>query len=486
MTEQPKINFHLTFSDYKTILKYLDTSNDVLNLMMVKKSNRTLTESFDFNSVSVSSKKLFPNLHKHYLYKRTDNLLPNCDEYHILYKVEYSEYNDMMKVYQRREIKPEQIHFKTIAFCKNDLEIWDDDVQHQQNDEIVEKENEVEKVNENEKKEVKSLQRKKTRDLNEIKTNDVCNDSEIKEKMCDQTEDLEETNLVDDFECEIESVKTRKIVLPNILKTITEGTFNNCRYLKEVVVGDNVTTIGKECFNLCIELTKIQLPSKLLSIGDFAFSGCSKLKEIELPSSLVVLGNRVFRNCHGLNKVIVKDTNHLHVTVPLWIRNMVDKNVTFDFIEFDKDDRLKWQQEHPEDCKEEYLTQIKVPESVNVIGFECFDDCHELVSVTLPSSLKSLKDYAFRKCVSLKEINIPEGVILIGYQCFFKCDKLRNLVIPKSVNYIGDSCFCFCDSLETIVLPALMKKKGKNHVYKNKGLNLFWNSNGVEILYHEE
>lgn len=158
------------------------------------------------------------------------------------------------------------------------------------------------------------------------------------------------------------------------------------------------------------------------------------------------------------------------------------------------------------------LTEVKIPNSVTVIGANAFADCTGLTSVTIPGSVTSIGQYAFRGCDGLRWVTIPPSVKKIEdgilYDCssltdivvdndnqyycssegvlynksktelkqypqgkvdsefvipntvteicnyaFFRCSNLTKVTIPGSVTYIGVNTFRFCSGLTELTLP---------------------------------
>lgn len=70
-----------------------------------------------------------------------------------------------------------------------------------------------------------------------------------------------------------------KISIPDGVKIIAEGAFENCHNLKEVKIPESVVSIGKNAFNYCTNLTKINIPASVQTIAKDAFSHCKLLKK---------------------------------------------------------------------------------------------------------------------------------------------------------------------------------------------------------------
>lgn len=98
------------------------------------------------------------------------------------------------------------------------------------------------------------------------------------------------------------------------------------------------------------------------------------------------------------------------------------------------------------------LTDVKIPDSVTVIGFSAFEDCTRLTNAALPKSLTSIGSQAFNDCHALRAVTIPESVNNIGTDAFSDCVSLTDLTIPRNVAVIGAAAFAGCTKLTNIVV----------------------------------
>lgn len=87
------------------------------------------------------------------------------------------------------------------------------------------------------------------------------------------------------------------------LSKIGEGSFKNCKSLKQIQIPSSITAIKDDVFRNCSSLEKISIPSTLISIGKDSFQNCKSLKKIILPTSLTSIGERSFMNCTSLEKI---------------------------------------------------------------------------------------------------------------------------------------------------------------------------------------
>ncbi len=99
------------------------------------------------------------------------------------------------------------------------------------------------------------------------------------------------------------------------------------------------------------------------------------------------------------------------------------------------------------------VTEIKIPEGVESIGYYAFASCSRLTLITIPRSITSIGDNAFRNCSGLTSITIPDSVTSIGSYTFCDCTGLTSITIPNSVTSIGGSAFYGCSRLASITIP---------------------------------
>lgn len=87
------------------------------------------------------------------------------------------------------------------------------------------------------------------------------------------------------------------------------------------------------------------------------------------------------------------------------------------------------------------VESIKIPNSVDYMGINVFQECKSLKSITFSNALKTIPKNTCLDCTSLSYVGIPEGVEEIMRGAFFGCDKLNNVTIPKSIKFIEVTAF---------------------------------------------
>ena len=126
-----------------------------------------------------------------------------------------------------------------------------------------------------------------------------------------------------------------------------------------------------------------------------------------------------------------------------------------------------------------YSGDITIPSSVTYngityavtgIGYQAFDNCSSLTSVTIPSSVTSIGSDAFSFCSSLTSVTIPSSVTSIGVHAFSGCSSLTSVTIPNSVTSIGGGAFSHCSSLTSVTIPNSVTSIESNAFYNCSSL----------------
>ena len=100
------------------------------------------------------------------------------------------------------------------------------------------------------------------------------------------------------------------------------------------------------------------------------------------------------------------------------------------------------------------LTSVTIPNSVTEIGYSAFSGCRGLTDVTIPNSVKTIGNRAFKDCESLTGMVILNSVTTIGELAFYNCRALTSVSIGNSVTSIGHMAFWHCSGLTSIVVAS--------------------------------
>ena len=236
-----------------------------------------------------------------------------------------------------------------------------------------------------------------------------------------------------------------KYVVDDKIEVISDGAFQGCNNIIEIILPSNIKEIGKRCFEDCenLEFLKenyhdnvlsvldtypISLPRSLDNIGEYAFRGCKKMTSVIIGNGIKIISTGLFYGC-------------------------------------------------------EKLTDVELPSSVSRIGANAFEGCVSLCSFHLfginlvdigngafngckmmsefrfltGSSVGKIREAVFKDCCSLTSINIPYGITAIENEAFSGCSSLKSVYIPSSVEYIKTDAFRGCNSLEKFISEIAWK-----------------------------
>ena len=86
------------------------------------------------------------------------------------------------------------------------------------------------------------------------------------------------------------------------------------------------------------------------------------------------------------------------------------------------------------------LTKVIIPEGVRKIGQNAFNGCSQLTSITIPSTIENMNT-AFSGNTALSHVTLTNGISEISYSAFEGCTGLTEVEIPSSVNKIRQDAF---------------------------------------------
>ena len=210
--------------------------------------------------------------------------------------------------------------------------------------------------------------------------------------------------------------------------------------------GKKVIRIGNSAFIDCTELTSVTIPDGVTDIRWRAFYNCVSLKSVTIPKSVTYIDNYAFgyyydsdsfetKKIDGFKINYVKNTyGHMYalkngftdeaclLTHELYdgtleITKYVGNSATYVI---------------PSEIDGKRVTQI---------GYDAFNDCTELTSITIPDGVTCIGNSAFSYCTSLETVTIPNSVTQIYPRAFYDCTLLKEVTIPASVTSIGNEAF---------------------------------------------
>lgn len=270
----------------------------------------------------------------------------------------------------------------------------------------------------------------------------------------------------------------KSITLPDSVKIIGNGAFQDCEKLKSVTFGKGVTEIEGFAFS-ATGLERIEIPASVTKIGTQAFEENEYLTAITVKGN-AELGNKVFDECSALKTAEFLGEESLSFGWSVFSDCTALESVTLNADSVTLDDNTFG------DCKfKRYAATLETIYKSNFAGTlrtafptelvflrtEEFPDetisSHKLgkpVSVTLPATLKSVGNDVFFDSDKLTEV-VFEGTIAQWCAIEFKNPYSNPLNNGKAQLTIGGSVI-----EGKLTIPAEVKKISSRAFYKYTGI----------------
>ena len=291
--------------------------------------------------------------------------------------------------------------------------------------------------------------------------------------------------------------------------------FSDCTNLEEVILPEGLTLLYSYMFSGATSIKHITLPSTLKSINS-AFEQCSGLLELELPSGLTQLGSMYgcsslkslvipegvtkvdsFQGCTQLESITLppgltgwlphfQECNNLKsITIPdniIGIRtNCFSGCNSLKTVNISVSSKLEEIERRA--FKETPITEIRLPESVKLLGEYAFADCTQLTHVTLPKNNTAfqLTNFVFMNCAALEDINLPNSLASIPQDAFSGCTSLKAITLPGALTTLGYQAFKGCTQLSKITIPGTITSFG-GAAFADSGLTEVTINNGIREI----
>lgn len=146
------------------------------------------------------------------------------------------------------------------------------------------------------------------------------------------------------------------------------------------------------------------------AIGEYAFIPSRKITNVSsvfIPATVTSIGRFAFRCCKFLATVTFAEGSQLK---SIGVSAFSGTNPA-----------------HPR------FKEIQIPNSVETISTNAFQNCQDLESITLPASLKTIESSAFSYCLNLSEIKLPTSLKAIQSYVFDGCSSLETVFYDGSL-----------------------------------------------------
>lgn len=280
------------------------------------------------------------------------------------------------------------------------------------------------------------------------------------------------------------------IVIPEGVREIGQSAFEGCLSLKSITLNKDLVRIDNSAFNLLVSsriaraTVNIEDCTKLEYIGNYAFQGCAGIETLELPASVTTIGEYAFSYTQAQTNFLETAAKATEEKDRYWIQGdiLLLAYIADGQTAIHVPDGVKiiaggafcgWDSvEVPSDTSNllpsgvtKYnitysVTELYLPESVEVIGSMAFFRMANVEKIELPSSIRVIGDSAFYLCSKLSSITGGENVQEIGDYAFCYCSSLTKITLPDNVTTLGANVFSGCSALKTVYLPKNMEYSG--------------------------
>ncbi len=290
----------------------------------------------------------------------------------------------------------------------------------------------------------------------------------------------------------LNGAEVKDLVIPDGVKTINNGAFENCQGLRAVTIPKSVTNIKNKAFRNCNNLNTVNIEGNGTIIGPYAFYS-SNLTTLNITGSIASLGEYAFNGCNRLNKVDITDlaawckmtvnaySNPLDYAGQLWVNGtkitdlVIPNGVTtinggvFSQFKGLKSVSIPSSVTSIGNGSFQYcsnLESVSMPNSITSIGTNAFQNCSGMTSVKLSSGLTAIPNYAFAGCTGLTAVVIPEGVTSVGDYAFQNCSGMTSVKLSSGLTAIPNYAFAGCTGLTAVVIPEGVTSVG-DYAFQN-------------------
>ena len=185
--------------------------------------------------------------------------------------------------------------------------------------------------------------------------------------------------------------RLRRVALPAGLTAIPEQAFVNCWQLKQVDLPGGLTAIESDAFWRSA-LSEINLPEGLERIAEGAFAR-TDLTGIALPASLTSLDPLAFQECCGIAHITVAQGSAAYAAIDDALYTRDGATLVY--------------------CAPARTGRFQVADGTRSIGEYAFG-CSSLSEIALPEGLEVIEDGAFSQARALERLNLPASLMSIG------------------------------------------------------------------------
>ena len=225
----------------------------------------------------------------------------------------------------------------------------------------------------------------------------------------------------------IEAPNAKEIILPQTVKDIKNGAFENCSLLEKINIPYIVETIPERCFSGCVNLKDVFISRSVKIIGKEAFARCCSITQIALSENITAINAGAFRNMKSLVKFSMYGENERYLVKDDVLYSKM--GTSYYLVQYPASKQGETYTIDEATIKiSEYafsssnISSIVVGEKITAIERGAFENCKKLVNVLLIGSSVSfsIEENAFLNCSNLKALKIESVKVPVLHQTAFE------------------------------------------------------------------
>lgn len=302
--------------------------------------------------------------------------------------------------------------------------------------------------------------------------------------------------------------------------------------IRLVWLPDSLKKIGNGAFQNCGELQYIQMGTMLEEIGEAAFSGCKRIYAGSFNRNLKKVGKKAFENCRMLEKIKFEGVPPFAAGENVFHGTSLNLQIEYptDIEEWDEDyeqayvmkGTKEWSGSKYNDDDLDYIEKIldrskynavydvrkwrnvtwgknwknewrivtldlsKCKDITGTLDLSVFTELEsvslkgmKISKVILPDSLKVISEHDFDNCKELEEVIIPESVETIYAPAFSGCQNLKKVVFNGDAPQV-------VDESSSGIAEKVFGKTAKDFTIYRKGYSRGWQEICWEGYHIEE
>ncbi len=242
--------------------------------------------------------------------------------------------------------------------------------------------------------------------------------------------------------------------------------------IPQYIDGMEVTEIHSNAFEGCMNLTGVDIPKSVERIGERAFADCFSLKSVIVRNEMcmfpvsddVFTGDDLFS---GNNKFTGTICSYAESTASEYAqRSGLNFSTDMPELEASPESILPYLTYNVEGsaviitkCNPVAYGKFMIPQYIDgipvmEIAENAFAGCTDITEIEMPDTLQVIGFDAFSGCSGLRKIDLPEYVGTVRQNAFAECASLETVIIRGSQCNLYDSPETICNTLTPIDFPG--------------------------------